>query len=305
MDGIYSRKYGTNQERFKFSLFLLFLQTGVNCIFAFLGYLITRFTGKDTGAGISFSTFVNFSVPGFSQVLAGFFGNKAQEFIDVIAKTLIKSMKPVSVLVVSFTYSFIKKEKINFHFLRILGVVFLSVGISLFTLDMEPHGASQGEKAAGFFGIALSLGALFMDGVVGSTQDRIESKEKSSTFVFMLIINIWGLVFSILPLLVFGEHLRAIDFIIRFPELQMDLVLYCLASPIANYFIFLMIAEFGALQCSIITTSRKFLTILVNSLGYSRSFSPVQIYSIIGVFVGVVLEQYGSVVDKRKEKSTG
>lgn len=100
----------------------------------------------------------------------------------------------------------------------------------------------------------------------------------------------------------FGEHLRAYDFLTRYPEVAWELLLYSIASPIANYFVFLMVTEFGSLQCSIVTTSRKFLTILVNTLGYHRHLSDVQIYSIAGVFAGLCLEQYGSYREKEEKK---
>jgi UDP-galactose transporter B1 len=88
----------------------------------------------------------------------------------------------------------------------------------------------------------------------------------------------------------------------NYPEIWWDLILYSVASPIATHFIFLMITTYGSLQCSIITTSRKFLTILVNTLGYHRELSMIQIYSISAVFVGIVLEQYGSYIEKNESK---
>lgn len=42
MDGVYSTRYGPDKERFRFSMFLLFVQTGVNCIFAVVSLLLEQ-----------------------------------------------------------------------------------------------------------------------------------------------------------------------------------------------------------------------------------------------------------------------
>lgn len=42
MDGVYSTRYGPDKERFRFSMFLLFVQTGVNCLFAVVSFLIEQ-----------------------------------------------------------------------------------------------------------------------------------------------------------------------------------------------------------------------------------------------------------------------
>jgi len=251
---------------------------------------------SDKSIGLTKLFFV-FWVVGLAQVCAGFLGNKAQEYVDTTAKTLIKSMKPVSFMIVSFFCGGARFSKT-----RSVGVLILSAGISFFMIDMETHGSSQ-EKYTSGIGILLSITALFMDGLVGSSQDGVKKKHDVSPDVMMLMVNVWGLFYALIPLLYFGELITAYNFIQRFPEIGIQLVLYSIASPIGNYFIFLMISNFGSLKCSIVTTSRKFLTIIVNTLGYHRILSMNQIYSIVGVFFGIVLEQYGEYREKEKKKN--
>jgi UDP-galactose transporter B1 len=99
-----------------------------------------------------------------------------------------------------------------------------------------------------------------------------------------------------------GEMPLLLDFARRYPEVWSQLIEMSVANPLGNFLVFQMIATFGALQCSIVTTSRKFLTILFNTIYFGRKVSFVQWLSVGVVFVGVCLDMYGSGKDKAKLK---
>ena len=64
-------------------------------------------------------------------------------------------------------------------------------------------------------------------------------------------------------------------------------------------FIFMTVANFGPLTCSIITTTRKFFTILGSVLLFGNSLIARQWFGVICVFAGLTLD---SIYGKGKKK---
>jgi len=310
-DGIYSTKYGPDGERFKFSVFLVFLQCLINLLWSLLEPRLktkcvspsddqiqeipnprARHSVKPPAAPVApvypREMWAYLSIPALAQVGASFLGNKSLEFIDLSAKTVTKSMKPIPIMVLGIIF-FGKRH----HYFRYVGVILVPLSIILFMLD--------GQKTAGettMFGYVLSFIALFMDGVVGTTQDHYAQIYNPTPSVLNFCTNIWGTVIAVGSLILSGEIPNLIRFCTTYPEVLFELLFFCIASPIANHFIYLMIHEFGSLQCSIVTTSRKFLTILVNTLWYGRHVSSVQWACVTVLFTALGLDTYGSMIEK-------
>jgi len=64
----------------------------------------------------------------------------------------------------------------------------------------------------------------------------------------------------------------------------------CLTVAVWQHFIFVTISTFGPLTCSIITTTRKFFTILSSVILYQHPITVVQWFGTILVFVGLLLD---------------
>lgn len=66
-------------------------------------------------------------------------------------------------------------------------------------------------------------------------------------------------------------------------------------------FIFLTVSQFGPLPCSIITTTRKFFTVLASVLLFGNSLSSRQWFGTALVFIGLTLDSlYGKINSKVK-----
>lgn len=61
-----------------------------------------------------------------------------------------------------------------------------------------------------------------------------------------------------------------------------------------------MIHHYGPLTTSIVTTLRKFLTIVANTLYYGHEMGGSKWRAILVVFGGVVLERYGGGLEKKQ-----
>ena len=53
-----------------------------------------------------------------------------------------------------------------------------------------------------------------------------------------------------------------LGFVQRHPSVLLQLATFSVASALGQFFIFLCVSEFGPLPCSIITTTRKFFSVL-------------------------------------------
>lgn len=282
VDGIYSTRYGPSGERFVFSLFLVLLQSIINCLFALAATAAQQTRVPDR------ATIRSLSLVAVAQVLATFLGNKANEYVDVTTKTLMKSMKPLAVMLVALLHN-----GRRIHRLRVLGIALLTIGLAVFMHNSEDARDRTGHT---LIGSLLSIVALALDGFVGSTQDATRAESSAS---LMFVVNAWAFLLSLPPLIIFGEFAEAVAFVRRFPNVLPPLLLYCAVTPIATHIVFLTIVNFGALRCSIVTTCRKFLTILVNTLAHGRHLSASQVASVGVLFTGLLVEQYGAFLEKR------
>jgi len=296
LDKLYSGKYGPEGEEFKLIIFIVLLQSVINCVYSVLVFVFCRrfcesdieivtvtdkqleddeLEVKEPPKNI-YKTIFDFSIPAIAQVIAGFLGNKSMEYVDNTTKTLAKSTKPIAILIVGLLC-----QGKRYHYMRYLGIMMVTVGVTSFLWKS----GSKDEAADNLvFGVLLSVGSLFMDGIVGTSQDWLEEIYKPSAFVLMFSTNIWATFVSIFSLFIFNEYEMTVNFLYKYPEIWWDLFLFTITCPIGNQFIFLIIQKFGSLQCSIVTTIRKLITILFNSIQLRRNLSPTQWISVFVVF---------------------
>jgi hypothetical protein len=84
----------------------------------------------------------------------------------------------------------------------------------------------------------------------------------------MLGMNLWGTIYNLIYMFGWphGIGYEAIEFCKHHPEAAWDIFLYCLCGAVGQNFIFLTISRFGSLANTTITTTRKFVSIVVSSV---------------------------------------
>jgi len=85
---------------------------------------------------------------------------------------------------------------------------------------------------------------------------------------------------------------EAVQFCQQHPEAAWDIFFYCLCGAVGQNFIFLTISRFGSLTNTTITTTRKFVSIVVSSLLSGNPLSPIQWGSVVMVFSGLSYQIY-------------
>lgn len=84
-----------------------------------------------------------------------------------------------------------------------------------------------------------------------------------------------------------GEAQLFVNFVIKHPIVIKHILLLALAGGLGQGFIFYMVIEFGVLPCSIVTTARKFFTILFSVSFFENSLQMHQWYGAVLVFGGL------------------
>lgn len=152
-------------------------------------------------------------------------------------------------------------------------------------------------------GELLLLLSLIMDGLTSAVQERMRAEHNTKSGHMMLNMNIWSVIFSGIVILITGELFEFISFLQRYPSTIWHIGTFSIAGAFGQYFIFLTVTEFGPLPCSIITTTRKFFTVLGSILIFGNNLAPRQWLSTFIVFTGLFLDAtYGK--DKSKKGTT-
>ncbi|KAN0024363.1 hypothetical protein ACTFIV_008769 [Dictyostelium citrinum] len=281
--------FGKDKKVFGFTAFLLAMQCFFNMISAWLVSLFTKEPKDNT-------PFMKYGFVSMLLVISTFLSNQSIRYISYPTQVLAKSCKPIPVI---FMGLLLFKKK--YPFLKYIVVIVISLGISLFMLPKTSSKKNiQLEGHDHLFGNFILFVSLMMDGVMGPFQDNLVRQYKPSATSMMLNTNIWNLgLFSIMAF-ARGEVGQAIDFILEYPEVIKLIFSFCITSAIGQQFIFLTTNKFGSLNCSTITTTRKFFSILVSIFYFGHSLDNLQWIAICMVFGGLILDLYISYSNKKK-----
>lgn len=185
-------------------------------------------------------------------------------------------------------------------YLFVLLIVF-GVGIFMYQ-DGKVNKASENTG----IGDLLLILSLSMDGLTGAIQERMRAASKPSAQHMMLAMNYWSTVMLAVALILTGEGKEFFSFTLMHPELIGHLASLALAGAIGQLFIFMMVSSFGPLPCSVVTTTRKFFTVLFSVLFFGNALSSRQWLGTLLVFTGLFADMLvgkKSTIDTKKDES--
>ncbi|CAI0627771.1 unnamed protein product [Linum tenue] len=139
-------------------------------------------------------------------------------------------------------------------------------------------------------GYGLCFLNLAFDGFTNATQDSLTARyPKTTAWDIMLGMNLWGTIYNMVYMFgwPYGMGYDAVQFCKQHPEAAWDILYYCLCGAVGQNFIFLTISRFGSLANTTITTTRKFVSIVVSSVLSGNPLSTKQWGSVAMVFSGL------------------
>ncbi|XP_036307607.1 solute carrier family 35 member B1 isoform X2 [Pipistrellus kuhlii] len=209
--------------------------------------------------------------------------NSALQFVNYPTQVLGKSCKPIPVMLLGVTL--LKKRYPKAKYLCVLLIV---AGVALFMYKPK-KGVGVEEHTIGY-GELLLLLSLTLDGLTGVSQDHMRAHYQTGSNHMMLNINLWSTLLLGAAILFTGELWEFLSFAERYPAIIYNILLFGLTSALGQSFIFMTVVYFGPLTCSIITTTRKFFTILASVILFANPISSMQWVGTVLVFLGLGLD---------------
>ncbi|XP_028610872.1 solute carrier family 35 member B1 isoform X2 [Grammomys surdaster] len=209
--------------------------------------------------------------------------NSALQFVNYPTQVLGKSCKPIPVMLLGVTL--LKKK---YPLAKYLCVLLIVAGVALFMY--KPKKVVGIEEHTVGFGELLLLLSLTLDGLTGVSQDHMRAHYQTGSNHMMLNINLWSTVLLGAGILFTGELWEFLSFAERYPTITYNILLFGLTSALGQSFIFMTVVYFGPLTCSIITTTRKFFTILASVILFANPISSMQWVGTVLVFMGLGLD---------------
>jgi UDP-galactose transporter B1 len=290
---IFNRDYTSDSdEKFTFSFAVLLFQN----LFSFiLARSINVYYYNQDKSKMDLKTELTIGGCNFGTMICA---NTALSFVSYPVQALMKSSKIISILMVSLCFPTSKK----FGKMQYVSGLIITTGIIVFNVF---QGKSKGEKESSAFGLILLVISLFCDGLIGVKQTEAKEKFKPSAFDQMESCNKWCLLLTFIFSLVTFQMGPFIFFCLNYPAVMADLVVIALLGTLGQVFIFYTIFNFSPFVLSIVTTTRKFFTVLASIFFYNHAVNQTQWASIALVFLGVAIEFYNENQKKHAaEKST-
>ncbi|NWH72706.1 S35B1 protein, partial [Piaya cayana] len=262
---------GTKQEKFKYALTLVFIQCVINAAFARL--LIQFFDPVKADRTRSWL----YAACSLSYLGAMVSSNSALQFVSYPTQVLGKSCKPIPVMLLGVTL--LRKK---YPLAKYLCVLLIVAGVALFLYKPQ--------KAVGSEEHVFGYGELLL--VTQTEAAWLPGLSLSSELTFLILIFLPGILFT-------GELWEFLSFTERYPSIIYNILLFGLTSALGQSFIFMTVVYFGPLTCSIITTTRKFFTILASVILFANPISSLQWVGTVLVFLGLGLDaRFGKGVKK-------
>ena len=258
-------KYGEGEEEEKFTSItaLVFFQCVVNYIYAFVMSFVFTTKEQDTTKSSYYA------ICSFTYLLAMVTSNKALSWVNYPTQVVGKSCKPIPVMILGVLVG-----RKSYPLLKYLFILMIVVGVAIFmykdNVGTNKNTMTKGESYVGVGELLLIL-SLTCDGLTGAVQERMKTDHKTKSGHMMMSMNKWSIVYLGITLSITGEGLEFISFINKHPAIIWQLASFSCASALGQFFIFMCVSEFGPLPCSIITTTRKFFTVLASVIIFGNT----------------------------------
>ncbi|KAL2632755.1 hypothetical protein R1flu_004234 [Riccia fluitans] len=291
-----TKKFGPDGRRFEHLTFLGLAQNVVCFIWSFIMLLIWS-PKRQSQAPLW--TFWSASI---SNSIGPACGILALKYISYPAQVLAKSSKMIPVMLIgAIVYG------VRYTFPEYLCTLLVAGGVATFALFKSSSKAiSKIASPNAPLGYSLCFINLGLDGFTNATQDAITHRyPKTSAWHIMLGMNLWGSIYMGLYMFILSKGgYEAMQFCRDHPEAFWDILMFCLCGAVGQNFIFLTISRFGALTNTTITTTRKFVSILVSALWNGNPLTLEQWTGVVMVFLGLSYQIILKYQKRRKSKGS-
>ncbi|XP_008793442.1 UDP-galactose/UDP-glucose transporter 3-like [Phoenix dactylifera] len=292
-----TKRFGPDGKRFEYLSFLNLAQNVVCFIWSFI---MIKLCSRSSAGAAPWWSYWSASI---TNTIGPAMGIEALKYISYPAQVLAKSSKMIPVMVMGTLVYGIKYTIPDY-----ICTFLVAGGVSAFALSKTSSKTiSRLAHPNAPLGYGLCFLNLAFDGFTNATQDSLTTRyPKTSAWDIMLGMNLWGTIYNVVYM--FGwpnaSGFKAVQFCREHPEAAWDILLFCLCGAAGQNFIFLTISRFGSLVNTTITTTRKFVSIVVSSLLSGNPLSLKQWGSVLMVFSGLSFQIFLKWRKLRMQKKT-
>lgn len=146
------------------------------------------------------------------------------------------------------------------------------------------------ENELAYLGNILIALSLLADGLMGAAQDLMRKVAKPTALNFMCYVNLYSALISTMVISISGEGIRFIDFCMNHQAVLVYLGIVVFTGSFGQYFTSSMISNFGSLPLSLVTTLRKFVTVLFSVLIFNNTLTLIQWIATAVIFNALLLD---------------
>jgi len=244
-------------------------------------------------------------------------GSYALRFIPFSAVVIVKASKMVPVMLMNVVWNRQRYSRVEY-----LCTLLIASGVAFFSLSSSGRATAKLASHSPVVGYLLVAANVLIDGWTSAFQDGIRKRYPQSSPLHIMLgmnalvsaVSVGGhalaelagpVLAAVLPGAAGGAFLggggasmgETLRFSLAHPKAGGQLLLMSAAGVLGQMFVFLLIARFGTLVTSTVTTTRKFFSILCSVVVNGSPLQPIQWLGVAGVFSGIGIK---TVVGHRK-----
>jgi UDP-galactose transporter B1 len=177
-------------------------------------------------------------------------------------------------------------------------VLVITGGIAAYFLNEN----SKSGPSNSLYGIGLLCLSLLMDSYTGPSQEKINHTYKPSVFAMMFWINFPPVLFNAVFLWYSGKLIPALDYVKTYPAAGLDILQYSALAAFGQCVILYGVYRFNPMTITIITTLRKFVSVLGSVFFFGHNLAPLQWCAIAVVFLAIVSDTWHKHHEKQAQK---
>lgn len=169
-------------------------------------------------------------------------------------------------------------------------VLMIVAGIIAFMFKSDNKSDSENKLA--YIGNILIALSLLADGLMGGAQDFMRKVAKPTALNFMCFTNLYSALIATMIISISGEGIRFIDFCMNHRMVIVYLGIVVFTGSFGQFFVSSMISNFGSLPMSLVTTLRKFVTVLFSVVIFNNTLTLIQWIATAIIFNALFLDVF-------------
>lgn len=201
---------------------------------------------------------------------------------------MIKSSKTLATLlykVMTFDTHYLKEVKPKTYF----AVALITAGVLGFN-TFNGKAKKKADVPIDYFGFFLLLCSLIIDAFVINKQSDISKTHKPSSLDMLMSCAVYAVGFSIIGIFVKGEHSASYEFFTENRELLVKFIQIGCCQAVGQFFIYGTMSEIGGLRLSMVTSSRKILTVMMSMVIFAHPLTWGQGLSVVMIILSLFME---------------